>query len=85
MKPFTIRDEWYYNMRWIDDMKGVTPILQAMPPDNTRGTDVHEGPQGRDRDDGLGVRAAKTAAAASASPAATSTATGPTRTSAGWW
>ena len=29
VKPFTIRDEWYYNMRWIDDMKGVTPILQA--------------------------------------------------------
>jgi type 1 glutamine amidotransferase len=38
VKPFTLRDEWYYNMRWIDDMKGVTPILQALPPDNTRGT-----------------------------------------------
>ena len=57
VKPFTIRDEWYYGMRWIDDMKGVTPILQAVPPDNTRTTNVHEGPQGRDRDDGLGVRA----------------------------
>ena len=39
MKPFTLRDEWYYNMRWIDDMKGVTPILQAVPPDDTRGTE----------------------------------------------
>jgi type 1 glutamine amidotransferase len=38
VKPFTLRDEWYYGMRWIDDMKGVTPILQALPPDNTRST-----------------------------------------------
>jgi len=38
VKPFTLRDEWYYGMRWIEDMKGVTPILQAIPPDNTRGT-----------------------------------------------
>jgi type 1 glutamine amidotransferase len=36
--PFTIRDEWYYNMRWAPDMKGVTPILVATPPDNTRKT-----------------------------------------------
>ncbi len=35
-KPFTLRDEWYYNMRFVDDMKGVTPILQAIPPDSTR-------------------------------------------------
>jgi type 1 glutamine amidotransferase len=38
VKPFTLRDEWYYGMRWAEDMKGVTPILQALPPDNTRGT-----------------------------------------------
>lgn len=38
VKPFTIRDEWYFGMRWIDDMKGVTPILQALPPDDKRGT-----------------------------------------------
>src|SRR5262249_2120629 len=38
VKPFTIRDEWYYNMRWVPDMKGVTPILAATPPDNTRRT-----------------------------------------------
>jgi len=37
VKPFTIRDEWYYNMRFVDDFKGVTPILQAIPPDSTRG------------------------------------------------
>ena len=38
VKPFTLRDEWYYNMRFVDELKGVTPILQALPPDNTRGT-----------------------------------------------
>lgn len=38
VKPFKIRDEWYYNMRWNDGMKGVTPILKSAPPDNTRRT-----------------------------------------------
>lgn len=44
VKPFTLRDEWYYNMHWVGDAtdvkdaKGVTPILQAIPPDGTRGT-----------------------------------------------
>ena len=37
-KPFTLRDEWYYHMRFRPEMKGVTPILQALPPENTRGT-----------------------------------------------
>jgi len=36
--PFGIRDEWYYNMRWTPQMKRVTPILTATPPDNTRRT-----------------------------------------------
>lgn len=38
VKPFVLRDEWYYHMRFVEDMKGVTPILTALPPDNTRGT-----------------------------------------------
>jgi type 1 glutamine amidotransferase len=38
VRPFKIRDEWYYNMRWQPDMKGVTPILVATPPDATRRT-----------------------------------------------
>jgi type 1 glutamine amidotransferase len=38
VKPFTIVDEWYYNIRFAPDMKNVTPILRATPPDNTRGT-----------------------------------------------
>lgn len=38
VKPFVIKDEWYYNMRWRADQTGVTPILIATPPDATRGT-----------------------------------------------
>ena len=37
VKPFKIRDEWYYHMRFVPDLKGVTPILTAVPPDKTRG------------------------------------------------
>ena len=36
VKPFTIKDEWYFNMRFRDDMQGVTPILSAVPPDAVR-------------------------------------------------
>ncbi|GAA4429878.1 PVC-type heme-binding CxxCH protein [Bremerella cremea] len=33
--PFDINDEWYYNMRFREDMEGVTPILTAIPPEST--------------------------------------------------
>ena len=36
VKPFAVPDEWYYNMRFRPDMKGVTPILVAKPSDETR-------------------------------------------------
>lgn len=36
VKPFSVRDEWYFNMRFRDGMKGVTPILSAVPPDAVR-------------------------------------------------
>ena len=36
LKPFKIGDEWYYHMRFAAEMKGVTPILQAVPPESTR-------------------------------------------------
>jgi type 1 glutamine amidotransferase len=36
VKPFAIDDEWYYHMRFVDDMEGVTPILTTIPPDKTR-------------------------------------------------
>jgi hypothetical protein len=34
--PFKITDEWYYNIRFREGMKGVTPILVAKPSDETR-------------------------------------------------
>lgn len=37
VKPFKINDEWYYHMRFREEMRGVTPILTAVPPDRTRG------------------------------------------------
>jgi len=39
VKPFSNRDEWYFNMRWTKDAKRVTPILVAKPSD-----DVRDGP-----------------------------------------
>ena len=35
VKPFAIVDEWYYHMRFVDGMTGVTPILSAIAPLNT--------------------------------------------------
>src|SRR5512137_2582357 len=34
LKPFKANDEWYYHMRFVPDMKGVTPILSAVPPES---------------------------------------------------
>jgi hypothetical protein len=36
LKPFKVQDEWYYHMKFASDMKGVTPILAAVPPERTR-------------------------------------------------
>ncbi|MBL9137565.1 MAG: ThuA domain-containing protein [Verrucomicrobiales bacterium] len=36
VKPFSIRDEWYFNMRFREDMAGITPILVARPSDQVR-------------------------------------------------
>ena len=35
VKPFAIEDEWYYHMRFRDKMAGVTPLLSALPPEDT--------------------------------------------------
>ena len=35
VKPFKLNDEWYYHMRFRPKMAGVTPILSALPPDDT--------------------------------------------------
>lgn len=32
VQPFHIQDEWYFNMRFRENMEGVTPILTSIPP-----------------------------------------------------
>lgn len=32
VEPFSVRDEWYYHMRFTENMRGVTPILSAVAP-----------------------------------------------------
>jgi hypothetical protein len=36
VKPFSVRDEWYFNMRFRPSMQGVTSILVAKPDDKVR-------------------------------------------------
>jgi len=36
VKAFSNRDEWYFNIRFRPDMKGITPILVATPSDKVR-------------------------------------------------
>lgn len=35
VKPFKINDEWYYHMRFRENMQGVKAILTDLPPDST--------------------------------------------------
>ena len=35
VKPFSIRDEWYYHMRFREKFQDVTPILTDLPPTTT--------------------------------------------------
>jgi putative membrane-bound dehydrogenase-like protein len=35
VKPFQANDEWYFHMRFQPEMKGVTPILSAIAPEET--------------------------------------------------
>jgi type 1 glutamine amidotransferase len=34
--PFAINDEWYFNMRVVPGMKGVTPLVAGAPPEEMR-------------------------------------------------
>jgi type 1 glutamine amidotransferase len=45
VQAFSMRDEWYFHMRFRDDMKGVKPILSAVAPESTmsRPDGPHEG------------------------------------------
>jgi len=35
VKPFSTNDEWYFNLRFRDGLRGVTPILIIVPPAST--------------------------------------------------
>ena len=43
--PFEANDEWYYHMRFLPNLEGVSPILTALPPDSSlsRGDGPHSG------------------------------------------
>jgi hypothetical protein len=36
LQPFSVKDEWYFNLRWREGLAGVTPILVAKPSDQVR-------------------------------------------------
>jgi hypothetical protein len=36
VRPFAVRDEWYFNMRFRPEMKGITSVLSAKPSDAVR-------------------------------------------------
>jgi len=46
--PFTINDEWYYNIRFPEGNQGITPLLVATPPDASRGTEAARSHPGRE-------------------------------------
>ena len=35
VRPYEIYDEWYYHMQFREGMRGVTPILSALPPETS--------------------------------------------------
>ncbi len=47
LKPFNILDEWYYHMRFRPEMKGITPILTALPGADSLPTQRQSGCQSR--------------------------------------
>lgn len=48
VKPFTINDEWYYNIRFPEGSNSVQPLLSATPPDRSRGTAAAKEHPGRE-------------------------------------
>jgi type 1 glutamine amidotransferase len=47
VEPFTINDEWYYNIRFPEGQSGIEPLLVATPPDASRGTEAAKSHPGR--------------------------------------
>lgn len=48
VKGFNVQDEWYFNIRFAPQMKSVTPILKAAPPDSVRRTEAAKQFPGRE-------------------------------------
>ena len=48
VEPFTINDEWYYNIRFPEGASGIKPLLIATPPDNSRRTEAAKSHPGRE-------------------------------------
>ena len=55
--PLMVNDEWYYHMRFPEGMKGVTPILSAVPPLST--LDRPDGPHSGNPDVRRAMKAAE--------------------------
>ena len=47
VKPFSINDEWYYHMRFVNELAGVTPILSDLPPADSLSRD--DGPHSNNK------------------------------------
>jgi type 1 glutamine amidotransferase len=47
VRPFKLRDEWYFNIRFRPESEKLTPILVATPPDGVRGTPAAKKHKGR--------------------------------------
>lgn len=61
VKPFSVNDEWYYHMRFVSDMKAVTPILTDLPEIKTvRGGGKEKSSHGGNPDAYADVLAGKT-------------------------
>ncbi len=48
VRPFTINDEWYYNIRFPERDSKLVPLLSATPPDRTRRTEAAKSHPGRE-------------------------------------
>ena len=56
VKPFSNRDEWYFNMRWAASTNGLTPILVATPSDAAQGSYVGRRDRTRTSSPKVGVK-----------------------------
>ena len=46
VKPFSVRDEWYFNRRFSDEDLAITPVVTSRPPDARQATKPAASPDG---------------------------------------